>query len=91
MTRDFMDRLGAAIVVGGLAGVQDDVAAVVAAARRHGLHGVALEVLADTDAPQVARCRALGRLAPLLIQRAEADTGTATGITGELVLDAAGC
>lgn len=91
MTRDFMDRLGAAIELGGMAGVQDDVAAVVAAARWHGLHGVALDVLADAGAPQVARWRALARLAPSLIQRTEADAATAAGITGELVLDAASC
>lgn len=78
MVRDFLDDLGAAVEAGGLTAVEDDVAVVVAAARAHQLHGVALDVLTDRGEPEVARCRALARLAPLLIARSSAITAPTT-------------
>lgn len=99
MIRGFLDELGAAIEAYGLAAAEDDVAVAVAAARAHGLHGVALDVLADATAPEVARCRALARLAPLLIARSSAVTAPraeeiATVVAATAagpVLDGAGC
>ncbi len=91
MIRDFLDELGAKIDAGGVTGVEDDIVVVVAAACRHGLHGVALDVLADTGAPQVARWRALARLAPKLIDAADAGAQVASGVRPETELDAAGC
>lgn len=85
MIRNFLDELGAAIEAGGLADVEDDVAVVVEAARAHGVGGVALDVLADRCAPEVARCRALARIAAPLIERSRAGGLREAGFT----LDAA--
>lgn len=70
--RNFLDELGAVIEAGGIADVEDDVAVVVAAARAHGMGGVALEVLADPSAPEVARWRALSRITGPLVELARA-------------------
>lgn len=91
MIRDFLDELGAAIEASGLTGVEDDVAVVVAAARSYGLHGVALEMLADDDAPEVARWRALAHLAPTLIDAAETHPRVADVARPRTQLDTAGC
>lgn len=85
MIRNFLDELGTSIEAGGLVDVEDDVAVMVAAARAHGMGGVALEVLADRCAPEVARARASTRIAAPLIERACADGPR----EDELALDAA--
>lgn len=90
MIRNFVEELGVAIEAHGMAGVEDDVAVVVAAGRAHGLDGVALEVLADTGAPQVARWRALARITPLLLARSEAGPPATTRTTAMPALHAAG-
>ncbi len=85
MIRNFLDELGVAIEARGLGDVEGDVAVVVAAARAHGMEGVALDVLADRCAPEVTLARALARIAAPLIEHSRADVRR----EAELALDAA--
>ena len=85
MVGDFLEELGAAVEAHGLAAVEDDVDVVVAASRAHRLSGVALDVLADRAAPEVARCRALARIAPLLLARSERGAPPAADRAGRVL------
>lgn len=89
MMQEFWNDMEAASEAGGLAAVEERLAAVVAAARRHGLGGVVLDVLADTTAPEVVRWRALAHLTPSLMKLPEPQSEPSH--TTETTLEMASC
>ncbi len=66
MTRDRLATLGARLADDGFERHADELALVVAAARRRRVAAVAADVLADPTQPDVARCRAFARVAAAL-------------------------
>ncbi len=50
------------IDIQGMAAAEPHIARLVIAARRHGINPVAVDVLADTTQPEIARLRALARV-----------------------------
>src|SRR5690606_8408078 len=73
MDRAALDAMAWRIAEEGIAAHEPSLAALVAAARTAGIAHTALDVLADTGAPEVARQRAFGLVASALTATSEAD------------------
>ena len=77
MNRHEMDRLAWTLAERGIAGLEHQLTAVATAARRAGVRPVAAEVLADPDAPEIARLRAFALVASALADQPSTAFATA--------------
>lgn len=68
---DELDRLGEQLAVSGVAAATLGIRRLVASARATGIPSVAVDVLADSDAPDVVRLRAFAKVAALVARHAE--------------------